>query len=282
MPHLQKRGERRSVPERGNLRVSRPTFGDGTVMTDWRVPRVTAIGEELAWKAIERVHGEIQADDPRVHELTRGQRAAFALHWARGEVGNGGLHQLFANYTGAVVPDAIAGAGLVGDRSVTARRGFVVSRVHPWARGSGTRVFFGSSPVAAYSFPRVPKRTREDSNVRSCVPAECDEGLSCAVPGSRKIQGEHHHRLGVRRWDVVRFDLVPGESEVRVSASTSLHTVTMRTGDVVGHLDAETTARGVSLAVAVPWSRIELPVGSLHTGNPLYDREGQRRVDAEH
>ncbi|MGZ6976388.1 MAG: YceI family protein [Acidimicrobiia bacterium] len=56
----------------------------------------------------------------------------------------------------------------------------------------------------------------------------------------------------------------------------------MRTGDVVGHLDAETTAGGVSLAVAVPWSRIELPVGSLHTGNPLYDREGQRRFDAEH
>lgn len=81
---------------------------------------------------------------------------------------------------------------------------------------------------------------------------------------------------------MVRFDLVPGESEVRVSASTSLHTVTMRTGDVVGHLDAETTPGGVCLAVVVPFCRIELPVGSLHSGNPLYDREGQRRFDTEH
>jgi len=81
---------------------------------------------------------------------------------------------------------------------------------------------------------------------------------------------------------MARFDLVPGESEVVVSASTSVHTVTMRTGDVVGHLDAETTPGGVFLAVAVPLCRIELPVGSLHSGNPFYDREGQHRFDAEH
>ncbi|HEY5012502.1 MAG TPA: YceI family protein [Acidimicrobiia bacterium] len=80
---------------------------------------------------------------------------------------------------------------------------------------------------------------------------------------------------------MARFDLVPGGSEVRVSASTSLQTVTMTTGDVAGHLDAETTPGGVFLAVAVPWCRIELPVGSLHSGNPLYDREGRRRFDAE-
>jgi hypothetical protein len=81
---------------------------------------------------------------------------------------------------------------------------------------------------------------------------------------------------------VARFDLVPGESEVRVSASTNVNTVTMRTGDVVGHLDAKTTPGGVFLAVAVPLSRIELPVSSLHSGNPIYDREGRRRFDAEH
>jgi len=81
---------------------------------------------------------------------------------------------------------------------------------------------------------------------------------------------------------MARFDLVPGESTVLVSASTSVHTVTLTTGDVVGHLDAETTPGGVFLAVAAPLCRIELPVGSLHSGNPFYDREGRRRFDAEH
>jgi hypothetical protein len=82
---------------------------------------------------------------------------------------------------------------------------------------------------------------------------------------------------------LVRFDLVPGESEVLVSAGTSLHyEVKMRTGDVVGHLDAETTPGGVFLAVSVPSCRIEVPVGSLRSGNPFYDREGRRRFDAGH
>ena len=66
-----------------------------------------------------------------------------------------------------------------------------------------------------------------------------------------------------------------------VSASTNVQTVTMTTGDVVGHLDAETTPGGVFLAVAAPSGRIELPVGSLHSGNPIYDREGKRRFEAE-
>ena len=78
------------------------------------------------------------------------------------------------------------------------------------------------------------------------------------------------------------FDLVPSHSEVLVSARTSLRTVTMTTGDVVGYLDVETTPGGVFLAVTVPLCRIELPVGSLHSGNPFYDREGRRRFDAAH
>lgn len=81
---------------------------------------------------------------------------------------------------------------------------------------------------------------------------------------------------------MVCFDLVPGDSEVLVSVSTTLQTVTMTTGDVDGHLDAEITPGGVFLAVAVPLCRIELPVASLHSGNPFYDREGQRRFDAKH
>jgi Domain of unknown function (DUF4375) len=84
-------------------------------VTDMRVPYVTASGEDLVWKAIERVYSELQADDPRVHELTRGQQAGIALWWICAEVGNGGLHQFFSNYTGYLLPEAIDAAELVGD-----------------------------------------------------------------------------------------------------------------------------------------------------------------------
>ena len=80
---------------------------------------------------------------------------------------------------------------------------------------------------------------------------------------------------------MAHFDIVSGESEVLVSATTSLHPVTLTTSDVVGELDIETTPTGVFLAVA-PSCRIELRVDSLHSGNAFYDREGKRRFDARH
>lgn len=80
---------------------------------------------------------------------------------------------------------------------------------------------------------------------------------------------------------MVRFDLVPGACEVFVRARTNVNTVTMATTDVVGHLDADTTPAGVFLAITVPWCRIELPVASLHSSNPLYDWEGRRHFDAD-
>ena len=56
----------------------------------------------------------------------------------------------------------------------------------------------------------------------------------------------------------------------------------MTATDVVGDLDAEMTPNGVFLAVPVPGCRVEVPVAALHSGNPLYDREGRRRFDAAH
>ena len=79
-----------------------------------------------------------------------------------------------------------------------------------------------------------------------------------------------------------RFDLVSGESTVRVSARTTINTVTMSTSAVVGALDAETTDHGVFLAVTSPPCRIQVPVSELRSGNPLFDHEGQRRFDAAH
>ncbi|MBK5289992.1 MAG: YceI family protein [Acidimicrobiia bacterium] len=67
-----------------------------------------------------------------------------------------------------------------------------------------------------------------------------------------------------------------------MSVSTTLQTVEMSTGDVGGRLDAEITPGGVVLAVVGPLCRVEVPVGSLHSGNALYDWEGRRRFDAEH
>jgi YceI-like domain len=80
---------------------------------------------------------------------------------------------------------------------------------------------------------------------------------------------------------MARFDLVPGESEVVVRASTNVNTVTMATTEVSGYLDAETSPGGVFLAVTARACHIELPVGALHSGNPFYDREGRHRFDAE-
>jgi hypothetical protein len=81
---------------------------------------------------------------------------------------------------------------------------------------------------------------------------------------------------------MVRFDIVPGSSTVRVRATTTVNTVTMTTTDVLGHVDAETTAAGVFLAVAEPPGHLELRVDALHSGNWFYDREGLRRFDAAH
>jgi len=52
--------------------------------------------------------------DPRLDELTPGQRALYALHWARSEIGNGGFHQYLYNPTGMLANEALRGAELIG------------------------------------------------------------------------------------------------------------------------------------------------------------------------
>lgn len=81
---------------------------------------------------------------------------------------------------------------------------------------------------------------------------------------------------------MARFVIVSGESEVSVRARTNVNTVTMTTTEIVGSLDADTTPSGVFLATPVPASRIEVPVGALSSGNPLYDHEGRRRFNSSH
>jgi len=88
-------------------------------LADMRVPYVAGSGEDLVWKAIEVVFWKVPLDDPRMHELlTDGQRAVLALWWTCSEVGNGGLHQFFLNSTGYVLPEATAGAELLGEKEL--------------------------------------------------------------------------------------------------------------------------------------------------------------------
>lgn len=83
---------------------------------------------------------------------------------------------------------------------------------------------------------------------------------------------------------MARFELIRGGSEVVVRArmSPGARTITMVTHDVVGAFDAELTPVGVFLAITRPACRIEVPVHTMHSLNPLLDREGRRRFDAKH
>ncbi len=70
---------------------------------------------------------------------------------------------------------------------------------------------------------------------------------------------------------MARYRLLPGDSEVSVRASSNLHAITMVSSAVEGWFDDDTSG-----------GAIELRVDSLRSDNPLYDREGARRLDVKH
>ena len=72
--------------------------------------------EQVWWDVIAPAFDELQTPyepDPRLAELTPGQRALYALHWARSEIGNGGFHQYLYNSTGVLANEAQLGAELI-------------------------------------------------------------------------------------------------------------------------------------------------------------------------
>jgi polyisoprenoid-binding protein YceI len=79
---------------------------------------------------------------------------------------------------------------------------------------------------------------------------------------------------------MTRYTIDPERSRVWVDATSSLHSIHSQTAGVEGTFEAE--MRGpVQIDPAVtPRARIELAVGRLSSGNPLYDREMRRRIDA--
>lgn len=67
--------------------------------------------------------------------------------------------------------------------------------------------------------------------------------------------------------------IVPGDSEVVVGAKSTVHAIDGKAAEVAGSVDVDAQSRLVG-------GRIEVPVAGLRSGNPLYDAELQRRVDA--
>lgn len=78
---------------------------------------------------------------------------------------------------------------------------------------------------------------------------------------------------------VTRFEIDPDGSRVWVDATSSIHPIHSETSGLQGFFEASLTRRGLDLAAPVQ-GRLELAVGRLSSGNPLYDREMRRRVDA--
>ena len=75
---------------------------------------------QLMWRAVEPAWNAVSIYDGPTRfaadlaPLTPGQRGLLALNWLASEVYNGGFEQLFDNPTRVVVPEALAGARLIG------------------------------------------------------------------------------------------------------------------------------------------------------------------------
>lgn len=72
------------------------------------------------------------------------------------------------------------------------------------------------------------------------------------------------------------YTIVPGASEVRVRATSTVHAISGSVVEVQGSVDAEVDGASPRLVAG----HIEVPIAALRSGNSLYDAELQRRVDA--
>ena len=74
------------------------------------------------------------------------------------------------------------------------------------------------------------------------------------------------------------FRIVSERSRLLAEARSSLHPIRGDFAGVVGDIEVETAQGRLDLRVP-PKARVELDVGSLKTGNMLYDRELERRLE---
>jgi polyisoprenoid-binding protein YceI len=79
---------------------------------------------------------------------------------------------------------------------------------------------------------------------------------------------------------VTKYFIDPERSQVWIDARSSLHPINSSTTGLDGWLDMEVGDDGRIDVAAAPQGHLELPVELLSSGNPLYDREMQRRIDS--
>jgi len=79
---------------------------------------------------------------------------------------------------------------------------------------------------------------------------------------------------------VTRFGIDPVRSTVWIDARSSLHPIHSETKGLAGWFEADVRDGGRIDPAVTPQARLELPVERMSSGNPLYDREMRRRIDA--
>ena len=77
----------------------------------------------------------------------------------------------------------------------------------------------------------------------------------------------------------VRYRIIPERSRLWVEARSSLHPIKVETTGVEGFLEVETDPDGQQKTLRPTTGRVEIDTERLKTGNPLYDRELERRLE---
>jgi polyisoprenoid-binding protein YceI len=77
-----------------------------------------------------------------------------------------------------------------------------------------------------------------------------------------------------------RFAIVPERARVRIEARSSVHPITGEASGLAGYLQVGGADGRLNLAEPAEF-HLEVPVGRLTSGNPLYDRELRRRLEIE-
>jgi len=77
---------------------------------------------------------------------------------------------------------------------------------------------------------------------------------------------------------VARYHILPERSRLAAEARSSLHPIRIETTGLEGWFEAELVGNRFDPGVS-PKGCVEIPAARLKTGNPLYDRELERRLE---
>ncbi len=79
---------------------------------------------------------------------------------------------------------------------------------------------------------------------------------------------------------MTKYTILPSASRVSIEARSSLHPIHSETEGLEGWFEADVLGGDRLNPATRPSGHLELPVDNLSSGNPLYDREMRRRVEA--